>query len=239
MRLKPIVTILAVAAASALATACATAPFDELYEARDYTAAARVFQDDPSLQTDARTLYRAAMIHASPHRPTYDAEAARELLQRLLIAHPGSDYDEDARRTLALLDELKRREDDVVRLAAEAGTLTAEVERLRQLIDRLDERAEQQAEQIELLGQVVQRLEIEIRARDRRIRALQDELDQLKAIDLRPIRAPVLQGEPVVRPDSTRPPPRDSTPPEPVGAGTEPPDSTGPPPDSASLPASA
>lgn len=171
-----------------LLSACAASRFDELYEARDYAAAARAFEDDPSLHTDARALYRAGMIHAAPKTATYDPASARPLLERLVTEHPSSEYVDAAHRTLAFLAEIERLEDDVVRLATEAGVLNVEVDHLRTLIERLDERSEREDDQIELLGQMVKRLETELRNRDRRIRALEEELEQLKAIDLRPKR---------------------------------------------------
>src|SRR5690554_1803504 len=116
MRFENVATTLILLAATALTTACSTTRFDELYEARDYVGAARAFEADPSLQADARALFRAGMIHATPNSPTYDPGAARPLLERLIIRHPNSDYAEPARRTLAFLNEIQRLEGDVLRL---------------------------------------------------------------------------------------------------------------------------
>lgn len=69
---------------------CTTTQFDRHHAAGRWDEAARVFRADSSLHNDPRTLYRAALVFASPDRDSFDPAAARELFARLITRHPGS-----------------------------------------------------------------------------------------------------------------------------------------------------
>lgn len=55
----------------------------------------------------ADTLYRAALLHASPHRPTYDPDRAAELLSAFIERFPLDSRRSDAADRLALVNEVR------------------------------------------------------------------------------------------------------------------------------------
>src|SRR5690554_5959166 len=145
--------------AFALAPACATSsPFDEHFEAHRYDAAARAFHASPELHDQERALFRAALTYGSPGSPVFDPDAARSQIQRLQ-------------------DRAERYEQEVERL-------TQDLAELRRHIAWLETRVDVRDEMLDMLRQVIERLEGEARYKDGRIRALQEELERLKEIDL-------------------------------------------------------
>jgi hypothetical protein len=182
-----------------LTMACATVTdFDRLFEARQYQAAARAFGDDPSLLDRDRALFRAALVYGLPESPVFDPTVARTLLERLLDRHPGSTHSDEARRLLALLRgiEAERAAAAEQRRALDRRieNLTRETESLRRRLDWLSVRFQLQEGQTQLLQLLADMLEADLEAKKQRIRALQEELERLKAIDLNP---------PLSRPDTT------------------------------------
>lgn len=184
----------------ALVSACATtSSFDRAFEARRFDEAAAAFRSDSTLHTQARALYRAALLHGTPGLETYDPALARELLERMLALDPGAATWEST-SLLSLLREQQRAEEVASHregeLEARTGRLAAEADGLRQRIAWLEARLHAQDDQNEVLRRVITRLEADLRDRETRLDALQDELDRLKAIDLRaPPRPPPREND--------------------------------------------
>ncbi|HLU25720.1 MAG TPA: hypothetical protein VKZ58_08445 [Longimicrobiales bacterium] len=181
------------------AAGCATTEFDRHFEANRFDAAARVFARDSSLHGQDRALFRAGIAHALPNSPVYSPQLARSLLERLVAQHPRSSYRDDAERLLALLREIERFDALAASREAELERRNGEIERLHEQIAWLEARFEVQEKVIEVLRQVIERLESGAREKEARIRALQEELDRLKEIDLKPPRS----GDGGSAPDST------------------------------------
>lgn len=172
-----------------LSSACASSQFDRHFEARRWSAAADAFAADSSLHFREPTLFRAALLHATPRSETYDPARARELLERLMDLHPGTSRRETVQGMIALLDEVERvriesalREQEVRR---ELAILNGEVVRLRDDIASLESRFQAREEENDLLRRITARLEADLREREYRLRLLTEELDRLKEIDLR------------------------------------------------------
>lgn len=171
-------------------TGCATTTFDRYFEARQFDAAARAFDDDPSLHDRERALFRAGLVRALPDSPAFDPELARTLLERLLRLYPNSSRREHASNLLRMLTELERTAQEAAlreaHLEQEVEDLRDQVSRLRRQVTWLETRIEVQEDQARLLHSIIERLESDVRDREERARALSDELDRLKEIDLNP-----------------------------------------------------
>jgi hypothetical protein len=164
-------------------TACATTQFDRYLAKQQWADAARVFAADSSLQNDEHALYEAGMLYGSPGRPTFDAERSRLLLRRLISRFPQSKHLGDATDRLALLDEIARNKQESEahqrELMAQIDALTLETRQLRARLDSLSGQTDQ-------LRRSAARAESELRERDEQLRALRNELQRLKEIDLKP-----------------------------------------------------
>ena len=163
-------------------TACATTQFDRYLSKQQWADAARVFAADSSLQNDEHALYEAGVLYGSPGRPTFDAERSRVLLRRLISRFPQSKYLSDATDRLALLDEIARarRESDGHQreLTLQIETLTNETRLLHARLDSLTGQTDQ-------LRRSSARTEAELHDREEQLRALRNELQRLKDIDLK------------------------------------------------------
>ncbi len=167
---------------------CASSEFDRLFEANRWSEAAQAFEEDSTLLDNDDALFRAAEIRATPNRPTYDTERARELLRRLLRLHPGSQHAAAADLLLVTLDEMSRmRTLNAGRQAALQGELASarqEADSLRSMLTATGNRLREEDQENALLQSVITRLESDLQEREARIDSLGEELDQLKAIDL-------------------------------------------------------
>ncbi len=163
-------------------TACATTQFDRYLSKQQWADAARVFSADSSLQNDERALYEAGVLYGSPGRPTFDADRSRALLRRLISRFPQSKYLGDATDRLALLDEMARakRESDARQrdLALQIEALTTETRQLHARLDSLSGQSDQ-------LRRSASKADSELHDREEQIRALRNELQRLKDIDLK------------------------------------------------------
>lgn len=162
---------------------CSTSMFDRHFDAQRWSDAAAVFTEDSALHDHPRTLYRAALIHATPGTDVYDPVLARTLLDRLL--NSGADVrparDPAVQALYAVLVEFER---DREAAALNIDSIGAEADRLRTEVGELEGRLEEQEEAVAELSQVIQRLTAELRAREEQLVRIRDELAQLKAIDL-------------------------------------------------------
>lgn len=165
-----------------LLSACATSAFDRHFDARRWSDAAAAFTEDSALHEHPRTLYRAALMHATPGTDLYDPARASTLLDRLFTTGTGGPAADPAVRTLhAVLVELER---DRSAAALNLDSITAEADRLRTEVDELEARLVHEKQATQNLSQVVQRLTSELRAREEQLVRISEELAQLKAIDL-------------------------------------------------------
>lgn len=187
----------AVIAAIAIA-ACATArtsQFDTAIDARNWSDAASALAADTSLLHSEVTLFEAAMLYSFPDRPTYDPAHARDLFERLLREYPNTSRRDAAIDQLSLLYELQKTNDAAVEkqqgLRTQIAQLAADTLKLRRSIDSIAVRLQAEQDQSALLRKVATRLESDLQDRENQLSVLHDELNHLKAIDLRStIRAP-------------------------------------------------
>jgi signal transduction histidine kinase len=181
-------TVLAVVAL--LGTAgCASTSFDRHVAAGRWAEAAQAFDADSALHADPRAVYRAALIYGSPDLGTYRPDVARQLLERVLQLRPGARDREFALRFIALLDELERlRAESGAReqeLRREIHRLNTEATEIRAELDELKARVAAKEEEGTAMRGLIGRLEMALRDRDQQLRTLREELELLKAIDLR------------------------------------------------------
>lgn len=175
--------MLAVLVAAALA-GCAGNRLDRSFDAGHFDEVVRLFEADPALLTDERALFHAGVAYAMPDSPAYDPVAALDAFHRLLLFHPRSAYRARVvpmQRLLAEVEYRSAREAEwrhrVERLDARLGEHERELEEIRDRLDTERSRAE-------ALAAGVERLNRQVRDRDQRIEALQDELRALREIDL-------------------------------------------------------
>lgn len=176
-----------VALGLAATTACATSQFDRYLSRQQWADAARVFAADSSLQNDEHALFEAGVLYGSPGRPTFDAERSRLLLRRLIARFPQSKYLGDATDRLALLDEIARAKRDA---EAHERELTMRIDALTTETRLLQARFDSLASQSDQLRRSAARAEAELHDREEQLKALRNELQRLKEIDLKPRRPP-------------------------------------------------
>ncbi len=186
-------TIVAVASSAMLVViACATArtsQFDSAIDARNWSDAATALAADTSLLQNESTLFQAAMLYSFPDRPTYDPARARDLFERLLRDYPNTSRRQAAMDQLSLLYELQKANNNAVAkrqsLLAQIAQLTSDTLKLRSSIDSISVRLQAEQDQSALLRKVGTRLESDLQDRENQLNVLRDELNHLKAIDLR------------------------------------------------------
>lgn len=174
---------------------CASTQFDRAIDAHRWSEAATALNADTSILNNESTLFRAAMLYSFPNRATYDPMRARELFERLLRQYPANPMRQTAADQLSLLYTLQRTSDSAAvrqqQLQSEIARLTADTLQLRRSADSIAVRLRAEQDQTALLRKVATRLENDLQDREAQIRALHDELNHLKAIDLkRPLRTP-------------------------------------------------
>lgn len=176
---------LTLALALLLPAGCASSRFDQYWESGQYVEAIRDFEDDPSLQTKDRAIFRAAVAHTRPDSPVFDPGRAEELLRRLLARHPGSDHAEEASRLLALVIHVGQLNEAAGRRERELEELTAEMKALEERVSLAELLLEHQTTRADLLQELKERLERDLREAQNQLRNLQEELRQLKEVDLK------------------------------------------------------
>lgn len=164
--------------------ACAPPRFEQYMDAQRWTDAARLFDADSlSILSDDRSLYRAGVLFGTPGRSTFDASRARTLFRRLLTTFPASPYRQDAVERLALLDAIVNgRADAQVQVQA----LQTRIDALSSTVQRLHAALDSATVRDDSARRDVARLQADLHERDDQLRALRLELQQLKAIDLKP-----------------------------------------------------
>jgi len=186
------VVVASACSATIVAIACATArtsQFDSAIDARNWSDAATALAADTSLLHNESTLFQAAMLYSFPDRPTYDPARARELFERLLRDYPNTSRRQAATDQLSLLYELQKASSDAVAkqqgLRAQIAQLTSDTLKLRRSIDSISVRLQAEQDQSALLRKVATRMESDLQDRESQLKVLHDELNHLKAIDLR------------------------------------------------------
>ena len=166
-----------------LEIACAPPRFEQYIGAQRWSDAANAFNADTTLLRSDHALYEAANLFGTPGLSTYDAARARDLYRRLLANFPASRYRGEATERLALLQAVLRTRDEAASqqqaLEARIGQLTASTQRLRAALDSANALADS-------TRRSTAKLDADLRERDDQLRALRLELQQLKAIDLKP-----------------------------------------------------
>lgn len=97
---------------------CASHAFHEHWRAGRHEEAAEAFRNDTTLETDARALYRMALLRLSPDLPVYDPAAARADLQSVLELEPGPALRREARLLLELTGRIVKLRDQLQALKA-------------------------------------------------------------------------------------------------------------------------
>lgn len=167
-------------------TGCGGSAFHDHFEAGEWDAAARAYEADPTLATEPEALYRAALLHAVPTSPVYAPEVALEELRELRARHPTSRHAERSEHLIAIVEELSRLRSEAAEREAVADSLRMAVRTLREESLRSGAELERTEERLELILSLAGRLEEELAEREARLRSLEEELEQLKAIDLGP-----------------------------------------------------
>jgi hypothetical protein len=154
--------------------ACASAeirPMDRYFVEGRYEEVVGAFEADSSLWSDEDAVYQVAVARSLPDSPVYDPARARDLLDQFLTRFPDSERWAEIRYLSALVEEIMRVQEEADGLEAEAAALS---ERVASLKAEVSEQA-----------RVIEEARAEIRRRDVELWALRQELQRLKAIDLR------------------------------------------------------
>lgn len=187
-------------AASAAMIACAsTTQFDRAVNSHRWSDAATALSADSSLLQSENTLFQAAMLYSFPNRATYDPSRARALFERLLKQYPATPRRQAAIDQLSLLYELQRVDNTgIVKLQAlqsKISQLEADTLRLHSSMDSVATQVRAEQDQSAVLRKVTTRLQNDLMDRESQLSALHNELNHLKAIDLRPPVRPPLRSQ--------------------------------------------
>ena len=187
-----VIVVASTTVATIVVSACATAhtsQFASAMSAHNWTDAATALAADTTLLHNESTLFDAAMLYSFPNRPTYNPARARELFERLLRDYPNTSRRQQAIDQLSLLYELQKTSNAAVAkqegLRAQIAQLASDTLKLRRSIDSIAVRLQAEQDQSALLRKVATRLENDLQDRENQLNVLHDELNHLKAIDLR------------------------------------------------------
>lgn len=189
------------------ASGCASSEFNRHFDSGRYDEALDVFESDSGMAADDQALYRAALLHTLPDGPAYDPARAVTLLEHLLLSRSESSHRGEAALLLDLLNGIEDTRADATRrqveLEREVARLSEEAGRLEEELAWLHTRLERQEEDREALYQVIFRMTADLQQRYEEFAALQDELERLKAIDLRSLRGGSIRPEALSGPTSS------------------------------------
>ena len=170
--------LLALVAAAPAACAHAPSAFERALDDGRLVEAARMFDQDSALWRDEDAVFRTAVARAMPGSPIYDPLHAHAELQTFLARFPQSRHRAEAIHLDALLTQLRLLSNQNRSLALRADSLA---ERMDSLAARTDSANARAAEQRKMTLQ----LQADLRRSEAQLKSVQDELDRLKAIDLR------------------------------------------------------
>lgn len=171
-------------AATALAASCASlsTPGDRYFEAGDFVPAAAAYEailegEEALDAREQRALFRLGLTHVIPESPLRDPARAAEIFGRLIDEHPEGAYAIQARLILGLESDSQRLRRAVGETEAELVELSSELARAVGESESMDAEIVSLEETIDQLRQRIRRLEAELAHREQ-------ELEQLKKIDL-------------------------------------------------------
>jgi hypothetical protein len=183
--------------AAALVSGCvspARREADRLLAIGDAVGAAARYDDLLSSESPAAgddlLLFRAAVAHALAAEGTGDSTRSRDLLSQLLTRFPDSPHGPAAELLFDLLSRLDRQTQGLTeaRLAASrllpGAAARTTVESGERNGNRVGDELERLREILLVLQRRLDRLQAESRTREQELRALREEVDLLKAIDL-------------------------------------------------------
>ncbi len=173
-------TAVALLALAGSAGACVhrVRPFQRAFDSGNVAEATRIFDRDTSLWRDEQALFRTAAARAMPGSPVYEPARAHAELQSFLALFPQSEHRGEALRLEALLTQIERLSHENRALALRADSLAARG-------DSLDARGDSTGARLAEQRRTTLQLQADLRRTDAELKAVQEELARLKAIDLR------------------------------------------------------
>lgn len=167
-----------------LLSACASSGLERQFSSGQYLEVVGRFEADSTLHGREDALYFAALSYAQPGSAAYDPDRAFETLERLLSLHPHGRRQADAAHLHGVLAETARLTRDQASREDQLAAVRAELEYARARAATLEEALADQTTRASGLQTIADRLARDIQGRDARIRALEEELEALKEIDL-------------------------------------------------------
>jgi hypothetical protein len=162
---------------------------DDLFQQRRLVEAEAAYKTYLGSQPSAprqteRALYHLGLIYSLPDSPLYDPDHAQEVLQRLISDHGQSPYALQASLILALQLQIDRLREDLTsqsdrasRLLGLLSQLETEAVQAESQMDEQEDRAQRLVVEIARLKKEIGHLNVELVSRE-------EELDQIKRIDL-------------------------------------------------------
>lgn len=185
----------------AVPTGCATSVFDKHFEGGRYVAAAAAFDQDSTLHRDERSLFRAGLVRAFPSSPAFDPSLALDYFARLEASFPDNPYRVEARRIVAILEDRARLQSELELHRSELDDLRSRMVEFAERERRMEQRGEERDAEVARLEALAAQLDSQLHQRSGELAALRQELERLKAIDLRSSRSPSRSGD--GEPDTT------------------------------------
>ncbi len=165
---------------------CATRAEPEPFDFARLTEVARRVEADSAAAHREDALFQAGLAHALPHSPVFDPDRARERFDRLLGEHPRTRHRATVTYIVPLLDAADLLRRDLSNRQTEMERMRADAEELRERIQVLEAANAEEATSNTFLRVELERLQSTIRTRDAVIRGLEEKLQGLVRIDLRP-----------------------------------------------------
>lgn len=154
--------------------------FERAFESGRHEEALATFARDTSLHTDEEPLFRVGLLRATPGRPFYDPDRARQLLNRLVEVHPDTDFRPYAEGLLSLLDRVEETTSRVEALRAELAETEARTDSLRSALRETGVRVDSLEDELAVAEQVEKKLQAALA----RAARLEKQLEQLKQVHL-------------------------------------------------------
>lgn len=173
--------IVVAALAAGLGAGCAhahTDAFELAFDSGRIEEAARIFDGDSALWRDEKAFFRTATARAMPGSPIYDPAHAHAELQTFLTRFPQSEHRGEALRLDALLVDLER-------LTTQNRSLSLRADSLADRLDSLSARSDSANARLAEQRRFSLQLQADLRRTEAELKSVQDELQRLKAIDLR------------------------------------------------------
>lgn len=191
----------------AVTAGCATSLFDQHFEQARYAAAAAAFEQDSSLHQDEEALFRAGLVRAFPSSPAFDPALALAHFSRLEELFPDSPHRIEALRLVALLEDRSRIQSELEMYRADLNDLRTRITAFAERQRRMEQQGEERDAEVARLETLATQLEDRLRQRSGELATLRQELERLKAIDLRSSRSRTRSGDggPDTRGSGSRP----------------------------------